>query len=71
MSKVGTTAHIEIKPILNEEALAAILDRLENAFVDVFERRVEARVRSRKYGDAGGRCRCQVEDILADAKGGK
>lgn len=33
MAKIGT-AHIEIKPVLNDEALAAIIQRVEDAFTD-------------------------------------
>ena len=33
MAKIGT-AHIEIKPVLNDEALAVIVQRIEDAVAD-------------------------------------
>lgn len=40
MAKVGT-AHIEIKPVLGEEALAAICARIERSIEDAVARGVE------------------------------
>lgn len=37
MSKIGT-AHVEIKPVLNEEALAEVARRIETALADAFEK---------------------------------
>ena len=37
MSKIGT-AHIEIKPIVNDEALAIVMQRIEDAVAEAVER---------------------------------
>ena len=37
MAKIGT-AHVEIKPVLNQEALDEITNRIENAVADAVAR---------------------------------
>jgi len=37
MTKIAT-AHVEIKPVVNEEALQAILDRIQQAVAEAVER---------------------------------
>lgn len=49
MAKIGT-AHIEIKPVLNKEALAAIVQQIEDAVARGVERALEAA--DRKAEDA-------------------
>lgn len=41
MAKIGT-AHIEVKPVLNEEALAGIVQRIEDAVAEGVRRGLEA-----------------------------
>lgn len=41
MAKVGT-AHIEIKPVLNEEALEALVQRIEDAVAEGVSRALNA-----------------------------
>lgn len=40
MAKIGT-AHVEIKPVLGEDALKAVCDRIEQAVEDAVARGVE------------------------------
>jgi len=44
MAKIGT-AHIEVKPVLNEEALAAIVQQIETAVARGVERGLSTRDR--------------------------
>lgn len=67
MAKIGT-AHIEIKPVLNDEALQEVLMCIEEAVAVGFRRGVEAAHRGivQRYGDPAGRTRAEVVEILND-----
>ena len=67
MAKIAT-AHIEIKPVLNEEALQEVLEAIEGAVAAGFVRGVKAAQDGlvRQYGDTSGRTREEVVGILND-----
>ena len=48
MAKIGT-AHIEIKPVLNEAALGAIVQRVEDAIADAVARGVARGARAKSH----------------------
>lgn len=65
MAKIAT-AHIEIKPVLNEDALQGVLDAIEQAVAIGFSRGVKAVVEGRvmHYGDPGERTPEEVAALL-------
>lgn len=66
MAKIAT-AHIEIKPVLNDDSLQELMQRIEDAVAAGFERGMAAANRHAgpsRYGNPAGRTEAEVIDIL-------
>ncbi len=68
MARIGSV-HLDIKPVLSDDTLDGIADRIADAVYVGFLRgmdRAKSHGAPTRYGDTGGRTRDEVDAILAE-----